>query len=232
MLKGRSSWQWPRTVQYCGVVLQQAHSCAAHAKALAAGRMSQLSIKLDNLLQEAKRAVQRSPKAKQRHTQDRPRGGEDLITATRFGLFSGSLVTAKHGSSEEDLAVLNESGILATSSSNTTDEQQQSGGDLAQQLAAAKEQCSLKQQEVEVLQAQVQRLCAFVESAVANEAEADAGVSACVDSPTNITACLTYHAVRLIACLHTTETSSTSRVWLMYMCSQQPGHPCLTSRAN
>jgi hypothetical protein len=147
--------------------------------------MSQLSIRLDNLLQEAKRAAQRSPRAKQRHTQDGQQPTEDLISASPFGLSSTSTITAQDSPGFEAAAGLIETGSLGTSSTGSTAVQQQSSGDLAQQLAAAKEQCGLKQQEVEVLQAQVQRLCAFVESAVANEAEAGAGVSSCVGSPAN-----------------------------------------------
>jgi hypothetical protein len=146
--------------------------------------MSQLSIKLDSLLQEAKRAVQCSPRTKLRSTLDGQQPREAHVGASPVGLFSNARLTSKLNVDEE-ATPFSEAGTIGTCSSDSPALQQQYSGDLAQQLAAAKEQCSLKQQEVEVLQAQVQRLCAFVESAVANEAEADAGVSSCVERITH-----------------------------------------------
>jgi hypothetical protein len=146
--------------------------------------MSQLSVKLDSLLQEAKRAVQRSPRAKQRSTLDGQQPGEAHVGASPFGLFSTARISSKLSNGDEEATGFSEAGTIGTCSSDSAAQQQQYSGDLAQQLAAATEQCSLKQQEVEVLQAQVQRLCAFVESAVASEAEADGGVSSSVENST------------------------------------------------
>jgi hypothetical protein len=152
--------------------------------------MSQLSIKLDSLLQEAKRAVQRSPKTKQRSTLDGQQPGEAHIGASPFGLFSNTRKTSNFSNGDEEATSFSDAGTIGTCSSDSPAQQPQYSGDLAQQLAAANEQCSLKQQEVEVLQAQVQRLCAFVESAVASEAEADAGVSGFVERITQVTHCV------------------------------------------
>jgi hypothetical protein len=175
--------------------------------------MSQLSIKLDSLLQEAKRAVQRSPRTKQRTTLDGQQPGGTHVDASPFGLFNNNCKTSKFSTGDENATGFSKAGTIGTCSSDSPAQQQQYSGDLAQQLAAATEQCSLKQQEVEVLQAQVQRLCAFVESTVASEAEADAGVSSCAERITHVSSIDNMQR----SCINVCRSSSSCTVWVLHV---------------
>lgn len=126
--------------------------------------MPQLTINLDSLLQEARRAVQRTPTQLQSST----------------AVDDGELINTI--GEPLDISNTPHTALVYTSSDKGTDVQspfsriaeQQTA---VQQLAELQQQYELKQQQVEVLQAQIQRLCSYVEAAVANDPTSSNSVS-------------------------------------------------------